>query len=44
MIIGHSETLNGLKIGPLLDAVRPTIYRKPPGAQRAGELKTVVLD
>jgi chemotaxis protein methyltransferase CheR len=28
LIIGHSETLNGLKIGPL-DAVRPTIYRKP---------------
>lgn len=27
-IIGHSETLNGLKIGPL-DAIRPTIYRKP---------------
>lgn len=28
LIIGHSETLNGLKIGPL-DAIRPTIYRKP---------------
>ena len=28
LIIGHSETLNGLKIGPL-DTVRPTIYRKP---------------
>ena len=28
LIIGHSETLNGLTIGPL-DAVRPTIYRKP---------------
>ena len=28
LIIGHSETLNGLKIGPL-DVVRPTIYRKP---------------
>ena len=28
LIIGHSETLNGLKIGRL-DAIRPTIYRKP---------------
>lgn len=28
LIIGHSESLNGLKIGPL-DSVRPTIYRKP---------------
>lgn len=28
LIIGHSETLNGLKIGRL-DTVRPTIYRKP---------------
>jgi chemotaxis protein methyltransferase CheR len=28
LIIGHSETLNGLKTGPL-DIVRPTIYRKP---------------
>jgi len=28
LIIGHSETLNGLNIGRL-DAVRPTIYRKP---------------
>ena len=28
LIIGHSETLNGLKIGPL-ETVRPTIYRKP---------------
>lgn len=28
LVIGHSETLNGLKIGPL-DAIRPTIYRKP---------------
>jgi chemotaxis protein methyltransferase CheR len=28
LIIGHSETLNGLKIDPL-DTIRPTIYRKP---------------
>ena len=28
LIIGHSETLNGLSIGPL-NSVRPTIYRKP---------------
>ncbi|MBS1161628.1 MAG: protein-glutamate O-methyltransferase CheR [Proteobacteria bacterium] len=28
LIIGHSETLNGLNIGPLA-TVRPTIYRKP---------------
>ena len=28
LIIGHSETLNGLKIPPL-DTIRPTIYRKP---------------
>jgi len=28
LIIGHSESLNGLKIGPL-ETVRPTIYRKP---------------
>ncbi|MFZ2853029.1 MAG: protein-glutamate O-methyltransferase CheR [Rhodocyclaceae bacterium] len=27
-IIGHSETLSGLAIGPL-ESVRPTIYRKP---------------
>lgn len=28
LIIGHSETLNGLKVGPL-ETMRPTIYRKP---------------
>lgn len=28
LIIGHSESLNGLTIGPLT-TVRPTIYRKP---------------
>ncbi|MFZ2852680.1 MAG: protein-glutamate O-methyltransferase CheR [Rhodocyclaceae bacterium] len=28
LIIGHSETLNGLKIPPL-ETIRPTIYRKP---------------
>lgn len=28
LIIGHSETLNGLNIPPL-ETVRPTIYRKP---------------
>lgn len=28
LVIGHSETLNGLKIGRL-DSVCPTIYRKP---------------
>ena len=28
LIIGHSETLSGLKIDPL-DTIRPTIYRKP---------------
>lgn len=28
LIIGHSESLSGLKIGPLV-SLRPTIYRKP---------------
>jgi chemotaxis protein methyltransferase CheR len=28
LIIGHSESLTGLKVGPL-EVVRPTIYRKP---------------